>query len=37
MKGETIDNGLRAMDIGALTTLGIFALTDRRKEMTLNL
>jgi hypothetical protein len=31
MKEETTNNGLRAMDVGALTTFGTPTLTDQRK------
>jgi hypothetical protein len=31
-KAEINNNSLRAMDVGALTTLGTFALTDQKKK-----
>jgi hypothetical protein len=36
-KEETTNNSLKAMDVGALTTLGTFACTDWRKMMMVNL
>jgi hypothetical protein len=36
-KEETANNSLRAMEIGALTSLGTFACTDRKKMMVINL
>jgi hypothetical protein len=32
MKEEITNNSLRAMDVGALTTLGTFVLTDQKKK-----
>jgi hypothetical protein len=37
MKKEITNNSLRAMDVGALTTLGTFARTDWRKITVINL
>jgi hypothetical protein len=36
-KDETTNNRLRAMDVGALTTLGTVAPTDRQTRMVINL
>jgi hypothetical protein len=37
MKEETTKNSLRSLNVGALTTLGTFGHTSRRKMMVINL
>jgi hypothetical protein len=37
MKEETTNNGVGAINVGALTILGTFGYTNRRKRMVINL